>query len=157
MATISKKTFTEICNAFSENSAVYHEIDELIECSQRRREYYKKAIEPIMHILVNDIVGKETLSKVTYQDDWGSQCLYDMAMYVIYEYFNNDTQTIAVKSKTAKNGTCYVGFKEVFTPGVIYDWLHNLDTENKDTWTLPVGHVSSGYDIVRHDIVPLAF
>ena len=33
------------------------EIDELIECSQRRREYYKKAIEPIMHILVNDIVA----------------------------------------------------------------------------------------------------
>ena len=80
-----------------------------------------------------------------------------MAMYVIYEYFNNDTETIAVKSKTAKNGTCYVDFKKVFTPGVLYDWLRNLDTENENTWTLPVGHVSSGYEVVRHDIVPLAF
>ena len=157
MVTVSKETFTKICDAFSENVEVYRKIDEMIECSQRRREYYNKAIEPIMHILINDIVGKETLDKVVYQDDWGTQRLYDMAIYTIYEYFNNDTQTIAVKSKNTKSGTCQVGFIEVFTPGVIYDWLRNLDTENKDTWTLPVGHVSSGYDIVRHDIVPLAF
>ena len=157
MATVSKETFIKICDAFSENVDVYRKIDELIEYSYRRREYYKKSIEPIMRILINDIASQETLNKITYQDDWGSQCLYDMAMYVIYEYFNNDTKTIAVKSKNTKSGTCQVGFTEVFTPGVIYDWLRNLDTENKDTWILPIGHVSSGYDVVRHDVVPLAF
>ena len=104
MVTVSKETFTKICDTFSENVEVYRKIDEMIECSQRRREYYNKAIEPIMHILINDIVSKETLDKVVYQDDWGTQRLYDMAIYTIYEYFNNDTQTIAVKSKNTKSG-----------------------------------------------------
>ena len=45
MATVSKDTFIRICDAFSENVDVYRQIDELIEYSYRRREYYKKSIE----------------------------------------------------------------------------------------------------------------
>lgn len=157
MVTVSKETFTKICNAFSESVEVYRKIDEMIEYSHRRREYYKKAIKPVMRILVNDIAGEETLNQIISQDDWGTEYLYDMVMLVMDEYFNNDTQTVTVKSETAKNGICYVGFTDVFTPSVIYDWLRNLDAKNKDTWILPTGPVASGYDVVKHHINAVAF
>ena len=157
MVTVSKETFTKICNAFSESVEVYRKIDEMIEYSNRRREYYKKAIKPVMRILVNDIAGEETLNQIISQDDWGTEYLYDMVMLVMDEYFNNDTQTVAVKSETTKNGVRYVGFTDVFTPSVIYDWLRNLDTENKDTWVLPTGPVASGYEVVKHNINAVAF
>lgn len=157
MVTVSKETFTKICNAFSESVEVYRKIDELIEYSHRRREYYKKAIKPVMRILVNDIAGEETLNQIISQDDWGTEYLYDMVMLVMDEYFNNDTQTVAVKSETTKNGVRYVGFTDVFTPGVIYDWLRNLDIANKDTWVLPTGPVASGYEVVKHNINSVAF
>ena len=129
----------------------------MIEYSHRRREYYKKAIKPVMRILVNDIAGRETLNQIISQDDWGTEYLYDMVMLVMNEYFNNDTQTVAVKSETAKSGIRQVSFTDVFTPDVIYDWLRNLDIANKDTWVLPTGPVASGYDVVKHNINSVAF
>ena len=74
---VSKDVFLKMCDAFSESLAVYKEVDNLIEHSYRAREYFKKAIKPIMRVCVNDIAGKETLDSVIYEDDWGKDVVSD--------------------------------------------------------------------------------
>lgn len=147
---VSKDVFLKMCDAFSESLTVYKEVDNLIEHSYRAREYFKKAIKPIMRVCVNDIAGKETLDSVIYEDDWGKDYLYDMVMRVVEDYFDNDAQTVLVRKENTLKGQCYVPFGEVYTPSVIYEWLIHMDKDDKKTWDLPVGPVESGYDVIKH-------
>ena len=147
---VSKDVFLKICDAFSESLTVYKEVDNLIEHSYRAREYFKKAIKPIMRVCVNDIAGKETLDSVIYEDDWGNDYLYDMVMRVVEDYFDNDAQPVLVHKENTLKGQCYVPFGDVYTPSVIFEWLIHMDMDAKKTWDLPVGHVESGYDVIKH-------
>ena len=150
---VSKEVFLEICDAFKESLQIYKEIDGMIEHSYRGREYFKKAIKPVMRVLVNDIAGRISLDSVIFEDDWGKDYLYDMVIRVVEDYFDNDAQTVLVHSENAAKGQCYVPFGDVYTPAVIYEWLSNMDKDNKETWNLPVGPVSSGYDVIKHYVI----
>jgi hypothetical protein len=147
---VSKDVFLKMCDAFSESLTVYKEVDNLIEHSYRAREYFNKAIKPIMRVCVNDIAGKETLDSILYEDDWGRDYLYDMVMRVVEDYFDNDAQTVLVHKENTLKGQCYVPFGDVYTPSVIYEWLIHMDKDDKKTWDLPVGPVESGYDVIKH-------
>jgi hypothetical protein len=147
---ISKELFINCCKSFDENLQLYKQVDEMMEHTYRAREYYKKAIKPVMRLFANDIAGKETLDCVIYEDDWGKDYLYDMVMRVVEDYFDNDAQTVLVRKGNTQKGQCYVHFGDVYTPSVIYDWLSNMDKDNKETWNLPIGPVASGYDVIKH-------
>jgi hypothetical protein len=147
---ISKELFINCCKSLDENLQLYKQVDEMMEHTYRAREYYKKAIKPVMRLFANDIAGKETLDSVIYEDDWGQDYLYDMVMRVFEDSFDNDVQTVRVRSESAAGGQCYVPFGDVYTAEVIYDWLTNMDKDDKSTWNLPIGPVASGYDVVKH-------
>ena len=103
-----------------------------------------------MRIFVNEIASKEMLDCVIYEDDWGKDYMYDMVMRVVEDAFDNDVQTVLVRSQSTENGKCYKAFGEVYSFEVIYDWLSNMDKDNKETWNLPIGPVASGYDVIKH-------
>ena len=147
---VSKEVFLKICDTFFESLAVYKEVDDMLEHSYRAKEYFKKAIKPVMKVFANDIAGSDTLDSVIYEDDWGKDYLYDIVMRVIEDYFDNDAQTVLVRSSQSAKGQCYVPFGKVYSAEVIYDWLSNMDKHNKETWNLPVGPVASGYDVIKH-------
>ena len=147
---ITKELFISCCETFYENLNMYKQVDDIIEHSYRGKEYYKKAIKPIMRIFVNEIAGKEMLDSVIYEDDWGKDYMYDMVMRVVEDAFDNDVQTVLVHSQNTENGKCYKAFGEVYSFEVIYDWLSHMDKDNKETWNLPIGPVASGYDVIKH-------
>lgn len=147
---VEKNVFVKVCEAFAENLALYKEVDTMLEHSYRAREYYKKAVKPVMRVFAREIAGQEALDVVIFEDDWGKDFVYDMVMRVIEDYFDNDAQTVLVRSSQSAKGQCYVPFGQVYNAEVIYEWLYDMQHDQPETLNLPVGPVESGYDVIKH-------
>lgn len=147
---ISKEMFIQMCETFKENLSLYQEVDNMIECSTKTREYFKRAVKPIMKIAVIDIIGQDVLSIKIAEDDWGDVQVYDTVMNAIKDYFANQARVVEVLSADTISGKCHKAFDEVYTAEVLYNWMSKMDAETPSTWKLPKGMLSSGYTVINN-------